>query len=82
MALCALCPHYETRGTSGVSLFLLNPQGASVYHPPKYKPIFSIVLWSPRMCVGRTSPLSHETEVSKKHVVALQYFIIFHTVRL
>lgn len=34
----------KTRGTSGVSLFLLNPQGASVYHAPKYEPIFSITL--------------------------------------
>lgn len=58
--LCALCPHYETRGTSGVSLFLLNPQGASVYHSPKYEPIFSIILWSPWMSVCRTSLPLHQ----------------------
>lgn len=44
MALGALYPHCKTRGTSGVSLFLLSPQGASVYHAPKYEPIFSIIL--------------------------------------
>lgn len=42
LLLGALCPRRETRGTSGVSLFLLNPQGASVYRAPKYEPIFSI----------------------------------------
>lgn len=40
--LGALCPRRETRGTSGVGLFLLNPQGAGVYRSPKYEPIFSI----------------------------------------
>lgn len=53
MALGALCPHHETRGTSRVSLFLLNPQGAGVYHAPKYESIFSIILWSPWMSVCR-----------------------------
>lgn len=43
-AVGALYPHDRTRGTSGVSLFLLNPQGANVYHTPKYEPIFSIIL--------------------------------------
>lgn len=65
MALGALCPHYKTRGTSGVSLFLLNPQGASVYHAPKYEPIFSIILWSPRMSVCRESPPLQQTHVRK-----------------
>lgn len=54
--LGALYPHYETRGTSGVSLFLLNLQGASVYHAPKYEPIFSIILWSPQLSVCSASP--------------------------
>ncbi len=61
MALGALCPHSETRGTSGVSLFLLNPQGACVYHAPKYEPIFSIILRSPWMSVCKASPALQQT---------------------
>lgn len=75
MVFGALYPHYETRGTSAVSLFLLNPQGASVYHAPKYEPIFSIILWSPRLSVCRASPPLHQTQVSEKRLVALQYVV-------
>lgn len=49
----ALCPQHNTRGTSGVSLFLLNPRGVSVYNAPKYEPIFSIIQWSPGTAVCR-----------------------------
>lgn len=54
MALAALYPHYETGGTSGVSLFYLNREGATVYHAPKNEPIFSIIL-SSVVCLQSTS---------------------------
>lgn len=62
---------HNTRGTSGVSLFLLNPQGASVYHVPKYEPIFSITLSLQRK--PSASPGESVKKNGALHYVVSQY---------